>query len=176
MECVSCCKWQFDEVSSSIMESFLVFFLIPHLCPYPLVLKATDEKPGNAWQRVSNGTWLFFPSNEQKWSHLLRGVSNKVKKRQLERNVLMQTGRFPITLCWMSSWQQMKRGEEKKGLSVTLVIAAILVLQLEISKLLLSAGICWQLDLFGELFGGGWHYDASQSSTFTPPPRLLALK
>lgn len=83
-----------------------------------------------------------FSERDWQWSQ---------KRRQLQRNLSTQTGRFPLTLCRMSSWQQMMRGGGKKSdLSLTLVIA---VKQLQISKLLLSAGISCQLDFFFFFFG-----------------------
>jgi len=53
VECVSFCKRGFDEVNSGPIELLFLFFYTSSLT-FPLVLTASDEKPGTVWQRISN--------------------------------------------------------------------------------------------------------------------------
>lgn len=150
-------------MSADLIESFS--FFIPHLCPYPLVLRATDEKPGTVWQRVSNSStsdFFFFFLQAITRNDLIFYESSAMKSEKVTtRKQFIDAGGelshdFMQDVPLGNKWCEATTTKKKGGvLSVSLVIAVAQVPRLEISKLHLSAGICWQLDLFGRVICPG---------------------
>lgn len=166
-------KTQQGELQFNSFFNFLEYFMFALILWCWKLLMKSQELSGRESITAAQVTFSFS-SNYQKWSHFLTELSNEPRKGDnWESNLSMQTGRFPLTLGW-TMWE----GEKKKKKTViyhSCHSSSTGAIQLDISKLLLSAGICWQLDLFGRVKCPGLACEMSPSlPSFTPlPPHTL---
>ncbi len=147
------------------------------------MLKAADEKPGTVWQRVSNSStsdffYFFFFTGAITRNDLIFYESSAMKSEKVTTGKQFIDANGEVFHDFMQEVLLATndvRGKKKKKLSVTRVIAVTLP-QLEINKLLHSAGICWHLDLFGRVSVTGLSVRCLPVSLIHSTSSPLALK